>query len=128
MIVFTKTKYDKSFGSLKCGICGNHFKKNSDIYISKKNVGFICEICMKKFSKEEIEEFSHLFNQYGGHFGKFEFSQITLDEILDEFFNLISYKDNTDIIESNLKLRHKALLYGYTPKELIVKIQDSINK
>jgi hypothetical protein len=44
---------------------------------------------MKKFSKEEIEEFFHLFNQYGGHFGKFEFSQITLEEILIEFFNLV---------------------------------------
>ena len=39
MIVFTKTKSDKSLGSLKRGICGNHFKTNSDIYISKNRQG-----------------------------------------------------------------------------------------
>lgn len=126
MIVFSKIKYDKSLGSLKCGICGKNFKKNSDIYISQQNIGFICEKCMERFSKEELEEFLHLFNQYGGHFGKFEFSQITLEEILNEFFDLISYKQNEDIIESNLKLRHKALLHGFTPKELIEKMWNSI--
>ena len=64
MIEFTKIKCDKDFKRLKCGICGNDFKEAVDIYISQNNIGFICERCMKKFSKVEIDEFLHLINQY----------------------------------------------------------------
>ena len=127
MCDFKKIKYDKALGSLKCGICGNNFKKDSEIYISEKNTGFICKSCIHTFSKEDIEEFLNLFNRYGGHFGKFKFSQMSLETILDDFFNIISHRGLTNIVESNLELRHRALIFGYTPSELIEKMRDSIN-
>ena len=128
MITFDKIKYNTDLGNLKCGICGENFKADTDIYFSQKVTGYICEKCIKKFSKQQIEEFLTLFNTYKGHFGKYNISVMTLKHIIIEFFNLISYTNHADIIELNLRLRHQALLYGYTPEELIDLMKRIITK
>ncbi len=126
MITFNKIRYDKEQGQIYCGICGEVFRENTDIYISQKDFGILCEECIGKITNEQIEEFIDLFNKFGGYFGIFKPNQITLKQIVDEFFNLTSFENSADIIESNLKLRYKALLHGYTPKELVRKIKELI--
>ena len=63
-----------------------------------------------------------LFNKYRGHISIYESNQNTLKQFVDEFFKLISLKDYADLIESNQKLRHKFLLYGFTLIQLIKEI------
>ncbi len=128
MITFDKIKYHSDLGNLKCGICGEPFRADTDIYYSQKVSGYVCEKCIKRFSKQQIEEFLVLFNTYKGHFGQFNISVMTLKHMIIEFFDLISYTSHTDIIELNMRLRHQALLYGYTPEQLIELMKRIIAK
>ena len=126
MITFNKIRYDKDQGKTYCNICGELFKENTIVYISQQSFGMACEKCKKKFTDEQIEEFFYLFNKYGGHFKIYESNQIRLEEIVKEFFNFIKHKESSDLIEINQKIRHKALIHGFTPEQLVEKMKDLI--
>ena len=128
MITFNKIRYDKDQGKTYCDICGELFQENTNLYIYQENYGVICESCKGRFSIEQIEEFLGLINTFGGHFGIYKSNQNTLVQILDIFLNHNLLNCNVDVIESNIKLRHKALLYGFTPLELIEEMKKFTNK
>ena len=126
MILYTQQKYEKSLGKLNCSICGRLFYEDSQIFVPKRKLGYVCERCYIIFSIEEIEEYISLFKEFGGYFGRDKNQKLSLDEILKELFEILLKKENMDIIEANIKIRHKALLHGYRVEELIDKLKDTI--
>jgi len=114
------------FQSIKsnCAICNQELQKN----VYNRDFGLfsqsICQNCMKKFSKDEIETISSLFNKYGGFFNKINSQKISIKEIVQSmFFNLRNEKDFLKMIEINKRALHFALLYGYHPKIFIEEIK-----
>ena len=101
-----------------CDICQEEIKYRALFYELGINSGVICESCHRKFEKSEIELMINLFNAYGGHFGKFKELKISVYTRLKEMGELGVGKgkfSNADKI--NLELLHKALLFGFSPKE-----------
>ena len=52
--------------------------------------------------------------------------QIRLEEIVKEFFNFLTKKTITDLKEINRRIRHKALIHGFTPDQLTEKMRALI--
>ena len=127
MSSFTKIKYEKKLGKIGCNICNKILSRDSIIFIPDDYFGYICERCYIIFSADDIEEFLVLFDKYGGFFGQLKTNKIPLDQLIEEIFELLNYKNNVDIIEANMKLRHKALLYGYTSQQLIDEMKEQIH-
>ncbi|MFX0071779.1 MAG: hypothetical protein ACFFAO_11880 [Candidatus Hermodarchaeota archaeon] len=111
-------------GNLKCSICNHRFKKNSNIFISNEKPAHICEKCYFQFSKDEIDHFLSIFREFGGFFGELKKEGLSLESILKEFLEKHTYELGNNFFEESLKLRHKALLYGYKPQQVISKLKD----
>ncbi len=123
-MIKTEIRYEKSLGRLKCDICDTRFRENARIYKVNNDIGYVCQQCNDNFSKEDIYLIIDLFKSYGGYFGKFDDIKLSLDNILTEFYDRISADGNLkNTFEYNRKLCHKALLNGYTPKQLIQKMK-----
>ncbi|MFW9784537.1 MAG: hypothetical protein ACFFFB_19810 [Candidatus Heimdallarchaeota archaeon] len=103
---------------ITCDVCNEEIRYRAAFYDSGVNHRVICELCYRKFSKEDIELMLNLFNAYGGYYGKFKKLKSSIYKRLKEFneFDLRNNNfSNTDQI--NLQLLHGALIFGFTPEE-----------
>ncbi len=125
MISYPKS-YDKnSLGLFRCAICRNEIADYKNVYPAGLNFGLVCKDCYKKFSEDDIDLMINMFIAYGGYFGKKQGSVFSLKILLNEFINKIKKeKGILNLKELNIKLLHKALLYGITPQEFI----DNLDK
>ncbi|MFX1316375.1 MAG: hypothetical protein ACFE9T_10965 [Promethearchaeota archaeon] len=111
-------KYTPNYSSLKCGICKAEIKTRASVYRTGVHIRVICESCYKKFSEDDIELMLNLFTAFGGYFGKYKKPEYILYIILKELkekYREKGYFFNAD--EINIKILHKALLYGVSPKK-----------
>jgi len=120
---FTQIKYDNSLGNIKCDMCKKNFIHDSTLFIPNQSLGQVCERCYIKFPADLILDCLTLFANYGGWFGKLKDSKVSLEDLILESIDIIKCT-NVNIIETNMRLRHKALLYGYLPEALINKIKE----
>jgi hypothetical protein len=106
--------------SLKCAICHADIKDNSSIYQSKLNFGIICANCLKIFSLQDIELISNIFLVYGGFYGQYEKTNISIDNLFYDLLIKLGHKEGElDINEINVKLLHHLLLFGFTPEDYL---------
>lgn len=106
--------------NLKCGICHREITRGATIYQEGFHFGVVCTECYKKNSEEDLELMANMFFAYGGYFGKLKGSNFSiykaLKEILDEFQVT---KESISVEEVNIKMMHRALLHGITPREFV---------
>ncbi len=120
-----ENKYEKSLRKKNCAICRKSLEENSVLQVQNMATALICERCKIRFTKEDVEHIIYIFEEYGGFFGQFKKEKLSLEDLIRESLKSISIKrDGINIFEKNLTLRYNALLYGFTPQELIEQLRD----
>ena len=108
----------KVSSKLKCSICRADIKDRHKIYQSSLKLGIICYICRQRFSDEDIEMIINMFFAFGEYFGAHDRTKFSINDIILEFaLNLDEGKVNFH--SQNIKMWHKVLTYGITPKEFL---------
>jgi len=108
----------KISSKLKCSICRADIKDRHNAYQSSLNLGIICGQCKQRFSNEDIEMMMNLFFAFGEHFGARDKSKLSVKDLIHEFaIDLNEGKANFQ--SQNVKLWHKVLTYGITPREFL---------
>lgn len=120
MITSTKLEEKQSLNLVKCAICHNNANKNARIKRLGTQFGIICNDCHEEFSQDEIELISNMCIAFGGYFGKLKTSKILNYQIIKELAEEFKLnKDKIALSTINIKLLHKALLYGIPPGQFI---------
>ena len=108
----------KVSSKLKCSICRTDIKERNKIYQSSLKLGIVCNICRQRFTDEEIEMMINMFFAFGEYFGARDKSKFSIEDIILEFaIDLNEGKANFH--SQNVKMWHKVLSHGITPKEFI---------
>ncbi|MFX1493675.1 MAG: hypothetical protein ACFFBZ_05285 [Promethearchaeota archaeon] len=104
--------------SIECDICKEKITHRATFYQSGIHSRVLCEICYKRFPKNDIELMINLFNAYGGYFGKYKKLKSSVFKKLKELNQADINKDEiTSADDVNLQLLHAALLFGFSPQE-----------
>jgi hypothetical protein len=112
------TPIPKISSKLKCSICRTDIKDRQKVYQSSLNLGIICDICRQRFSDEEIEMIVNLFFAYGEYFGARDRSKFSIRDVIVEFAIDLN-EGRANFHSQNIKMWHKVLTHGITPKEFI---------
>jgi hypothetical protein len=112
------TPTPKISSKLKCSICRTDIKDRKKVYQSSSNLGIICDVCRNRFSEEEIEMILNIFFAFGEYFGARDRSKLSVKDIVVEFAINLN-EEKADFHLENIKMWHKVLAHGITPKELM---------
>lgn len=115
------TPTPKVSSKLKCSICRSDIKNRNKLYQSSSNLGIICSLCKRRFSDEEIEMIIEMFFAYGGYFGARERSKFSIKDTIYEFAIDLNI-GKADFNSQNIKMWHKVLSHGITPREFLKKL------
>ena len=116
---------NSSGNSLKCAICRDDIKNNTNIYQSKHNFGIVCWNCYQKFSIKDIEWMLKIFLAYGGYFAKLKDQNFSLERYLCNLAEHLRKNEKTlDMNELNIKFIHEILLHGITIQEYQKKLES----
>jgi hypothetical protein len=117
----------KISSKLKCSICRADIKERHKAYQSSLNLGIVCELCKQRFSDEDIEMIINMFFAYGEYFGAHDRSKFSIRDIIVEFaIDLNEGKANFH--SQNVRMWHKVLTHGITPKEFIEELSVYIER
>ena len=103
---------------IKCSICRADIKERHKIYQTRLKLGVICRICRKRFSDEDIEMIINLFFAFGEFFGARDRSKFSIEDTILEFAKNID-KGKVNFHSQNIRMWHKVLTHGITPKEFL---------
>ena len=103
---------------IKCSICRADIKERHKMYQTSLKLGVICRSCRKRFPEEDIEMIVNIFFAFGGYFGKFDKSEFSIDDVIVEFAEQLEAKE-INLHSANVKMWHKVLTHGITPKEFL---------
>jgi len=108
----------KVSSNLKCSICRTKIKDRHKVYQSSLKLGIICNLCKHRFSDEDIEMIVNIFFAFGEFFGARDKSKFSIKDMILEF--AIELDDGKANFHSqNVKMWHKVLTHGITPKEFL---------
>jgi hypothetical protein len=110
---------------IKCSICRANIKYRHEMYQVKYNLGVICKDCQKRFPEEDIEMITNIFLIYGGYFGQLKDQAQSISDLISDFTDDLLLGKNFQ--ELNIKLWHKVLLNGFTPKEFIDRLTEFLD-
>ncbi len=111
-------QHSSDLNSVVCDICKEKIQHRATFYQSGVHSRVICEICYKRFPKNDIELMVNLFNAFGGYFGKFKKLKSSVFKRLKELNEADMNQENqSKADEINLQLLHAALLFGFSPQE-----------
>jgi len=88
------------------------------MYQTGLRLGVICRSCRKRFSDEDVEMIVNLFFAFGGYFGEFDKSEFSIDDVIVEFAEQLETRV-VNLHSANVKMWHKVLTRGVTPKEFL---------
>ena len=115
--------------TVKCGICRTELQRGASIYQEGLSFGIVCEKCYKSNSSEDLELMANLFLAYGGYFGMKKRSEFSLYKEINKLTAKIQPGKTPDnLIDLNIRMLHQALLYGVTPREVILGLKILIDK
>ncbi|MHA2010154.1 MAG: hypothetical protein ACW99E_21850 [Promethearchaeota archaeon] len=116
---------NQSHHSIRCGICRRIIEDRAQIYQAGISWGVLCIDCYKNFSSEDIELMTNMFIAYGGYFGKRKGSDFSTNKVLKKILSELQLQRKKVNVEGlNLKMLHRALLYGITPKQYVKSLQS----
>lgn len=106
---------------VKCVLCHNDAKEQPKIVKLGSEYGIICNKCGKNFSAQDIELMHNMFTAFGGYFGMLRSTISSNYKAILQLFE--EYKKNETVKEIDVKILHKALLYGIRPRRIIQRIR-----
>jgi len=112
------TPTPKVSSKLKCSICRADIKDRDKAYQSRLKLGIICELCKQRFSDEDIEMITNLFFAFGEYFGAHDRSKFSIKDVIIEFAIVLN-EGKANFHSQNVKMWHKVLTYGITPREFL---------
>lgn len=105
---------------IKCSLCNHEIKERATVYPTGLEVKVVCIDCYRRFSEEDLELIANLLRAFGGYFGQYKRGEISIKKILKAIHkDLLSVNKNLEATQINIKMLHKALLHGITPREYI---------
>ena len=108
----------KVSSKLKCSICRADIKDRHKVYQSSLKLGIICNICKQRFSDEDIEMITNMFFAFGEFFGSRDRSKFSIKGTILEFAIDLN-EEKANFHSQNVKMWHKVLTHGITPKEFL---------
>ena len=103
---------------IKCSICRADIKGRHKVYQSSLKLGIICNLCRQRFSDEDIEMIINLFFAFGEFFGARDRSKFSIEDTILEFARNLD-KGEANFHSQNVRMWHKVLTHGITPKEFL---------
>ena len=122
-----KTPDSKISNQIRCSICRADIKDRHELYQSSLKLGVICKTCRERFSEEDVEMIVNLFFAFGGHFGQFDKSEFSIDEMVIEFAEQIDSGNSTFHLQ-NVKMWHKILTHGIAPKDFLKELSIFVDQ
>ncbi len=120
MMIQEPIKRKTNLPVVQCRICHNDTKKQSKIVKLGNNYGIICSECSKMFSLEDIDLMYNMFTAFGGYFGMLKDTVSSTYKIITNLVKEYNIQEkDLKATEVDVKVLHKALLYGITPRQLI---------
>ncbi len=116
-----KAPKPKVSSQLKCSICRADIKDRDKVYQSSLKLGIICNLCRRRFSDEDIEMIINMFFAFGEYFGARDRSKFSFANTIREFAKNLN-KEKANFHSQNIKMWHKVLTHGITPKEFLNKL------
>ncbi|MBD3196092.1 MAG: hypothetical protein GF317_13625 [Candidatus Lokiarchaeota archaeon] len=115
---------NKSHNTLKCGICRSNITRNELIYQSKVLYIPVCQNCINRFTKDDVELMLNLFIAYGGYFGQFDSSQFSILNYLKNLKESGLKIQNTEAL--NISLLYQSILHGISPQEYLEELAEFV--
>ena len=120
MMIQEPIKRKTNLTVVQCRICHNDTKNQSKIVKLGNNYGIICSECSKMFSLEDIDLMYNMFRAFGGYFGMLKDTVGSTYKIITKLVKEYDIQEmDLKPTEVDVKVLHKALLYGITPRQLI---------
>jgi len=121
------TPDSKISNQIKCSICRVNIKNRHELYQSSLKLGVICKTCRERFSEEDVEMIVNLFFAFGGHFGQFDKSEFSIDDMVIEFAEQLDAGNSTFHLQ-NVKMWHKILTHGIAPKDFLKELSTYVDQ
>ena len=103
-----------------CSICRADTFRQPSIMKLGYEYGLVCGQCAKHFSLEEIELMHNMFTAFGGHFGLLKQGKSSKYKVITKLIDEFGMPNgNAKPSELDVKILHKALLFGITPRQLL---------
>ena len=112
---------------IKCSICRADIKDRHKMYQTSLKLGVICKSCRKLFSDEDIEMIVNIFFAFGGFFGKFDKSNFSIGEVIEEFADQLETRE-LNLHSANIKMWHNVLTHGITPQEFLQELGEYVEQ
>lgn len=110
---------------LKCALCHENISTLEGTYQTTSTLSMVCKDCVKIFPLDDIELIISLFIAFGGYFGKYKKNEHSRKKII----NYLNDKmEEFSFDELNMRLLHRALLYGITPEDYIEFLTSILNE
>jgi hypothetical protein len=120
--MITKSQYSNHV--VKCSLCHHEIRERATLCPTGLEVKVVCVDCYRRFSEEELELIANLLRAFGGFFGQYKRGTISIVKILKAIHqDLLSASKDAEAVQINIKMLHKALLHGITPKEYIENLE-----
>ena len=120
MMIQEPIKRKTNLAVVHCRICHSDTKNQSRIVKLGNNYGIICSECSKIFSLEDIDLIYNMFTAFGGYFGMLKDTVSSTYKIITKLVKEYDMQEkDLKATEIDVKVLHKALLYGITPRQLI---------
>ena len=117
----------KISNQIRCSICRVDIKDRRELYQSSLKLGVICKTCRDRFSEEDVEMIVNLFFAFGGYFGQFDKSEFSIDDLVLEFAEQLDAGNSTFHLQ-NVKMWHKILTYGISPKDFLKELSTYVDQ
>ena len=121
------TPDSKISNQIKCSICRVTIKNRHELYQSSLKLGVVCKTCRERFSEEDVEMIINLFFAFGGHFGQFDKSEFSIDDMVIEFAEQLDAGNSTFHLQ-NVKMWHKILTHGIAPKDFLKELSTYVDQ
>ena len=121
------TPDSKISNQIKCSICKVNIKNRHELYQSSLKLGVVCKTCRERFSEEDVEMIINLFFAFGGHFGQFDKSEFSIDDMVIEFAEQLDAGNSTFHLQ-NVKMWHKILTHGIAPKDFLKELSMYVDQ
>jgi hypothetical protein len=104
---------------LKCVICHNETKRKPQIIQLGIDFCIICPECIKKFTRKDMEFMYNMFSAFGGYFGQLKDTKKSIYEVIKYLTKEFKIQKERITLKSDIRLLHKAFLYGIAPNQII---------
>jgi hypothetical protein len=123
MMIQEPLKKKGNLSIVQCKLCHADTKCNTKIVKLGCEYGVVCAECANTFTPTEMDLMYNMFIAFGGYFGMLKDSLPSTYKIITQMIkNYGLHGKDLKPTEIDVKILHKALLYGIAPRQLVQSI------